>query len=144
MENYYEILQVSKEATDEELKKSYRELAKKYHPDKYMSESKEKQEEMSQRFALINDAYNTLSNKELRNKYDDELRKGRGNSGKKTKGENTNYQNIYEEFSKENINNMFGSFFNTDKKENAQESQELKNKTSNMFDSFFSMGKKGR
>ena len=61
--NYYEILQVSRESTPEEIKKKFRELAKKTHPDKTKKDS---EEEMSQ----INRAYEILSDKEQKEKYD--------------------------------------------------------------------------
>ena len=61
--NYYEILQVSRESTPEEIKKKFRELAKKTHPDKTKKDS---EEEMSQ----INRAYEILSDKDQKEKYD--------------------------------------------------------------------------
>ncbi|MGI9568022.1 MAG: DnaJ domain-containing protein [Nitrosopumilus sp.] len=61
--NYYEILKVSKDATQEEIKDKFRELAKKTHPDKTKKDS---EEEMSQ----INKAYEILSDKEQKERYD--------------------------------------------------------------------------
>lgn len=61
--NYYKILGVSKEATPEEIKKSFRELAKKTHPDRTKEDS---EEEMSK----LNKAYEVLSDKESRERYD--------------------------------------------------------------------------
>ena len=61
--NYYEIIGVSKDATPEEIKKKFRELAKKIHPDKTKEDS---EEEMTE----LNKAYEVLSDKELREKYD--------------------------------------------------------------------------
>lgn len=64
-ENYYEILGVSKTATDEEIKSSYKKLARKYHPDLNPGN-----EEAAEMFKKINDANSILSNAEKRKKYD--------------------------------------------------------------------------
>jgi molecular chaperone DnaJ len=61
--NYYEIIGVAKDATPEEIKKKFRELAKKNHPEKTKEDS---EEEMTE----LNKAYEVLSDKELREKYD--------------------------------------------------------------------------
>lgn len=61
--NYYEILDVSSDATMDEIKKKFRELAKKNHPDKTKEENDEKMIE-------LNKAYEILSDKESREKYD--------------------------------------------------------------------------
>jgi len=62
--DYYKILEISQDATQEEIKNQYRELAKKTHPDKSKDEKSE--EVMVQ----VNKAYEILSNEELRKKYD--------------------------------------------------------------------------
>lgn len=65
--NYYVILGVSKDANLEKIKKAYRNVAKKYHPDTGGSaEDKEK-------FLEIKEAYETLANEASRKKYDREL-----------------------------------------------------------------------
>ena len=63
--DYYEILGVKKTAPDEELKKAYRNLAKKYHPDKNKGNK-----EAEARFKEISEAYAVLSDKEKRDQYD--------------------------------------------------------------------------
>ena len=62
--DYYEILGVPREASQDDIKKAYRKLARKYHPDV----SKEKDAE--ERFKEINEAYQTLSEREKRAAYD--------------------------------------------------------------------------
>lgn len=62
---YYELLQVQTTATELEIKKSYRKLAIRYHPDKNPGD-----EEAAETFKKISEAYQVLSDKEQRVKYD--------------------------------------------------------------------------
>src|SRR5256885_14879071 len=63
--DYYDILGVKKTATDEEIKKAYRNLAKKYHPDKNKGNK-----EAENKFKEISEAYAVLSDTEKRAQYD--------------------------------------------------------------------------
>jgi curved DNA-binding protein len=63
--DYYNLLGVSKNATPEEVKKAYRKLALKYHPDRTKGDK-----EAEERFKEISEAYAVLSDKEKRQQYD--------------------------------------------------------------------------
>ena len=68
--NYYEILGVEKTATPDELKLAYRKLAKKYHPDMYVSASEQEKKDAEAKFKDINHAYEVLSDPQKRAAYD--------------------------------------------------------------------------
>jgi len=64
--HYYEILRVSRDATDKAIKKAYRKLAKQYHPDTYQGDKKEAED----KFKAISEAYEVLIDADKRAKYD--------------------------------------------------------------------------
>ena len=64
--DYYEVLGVDKNATEEEIKKAYRKLAKKYHPDP----NPNNKEEAEAKFKEVNEAYENLSDPQKRKMYD--------------------------------------------------------------------------
>jgi len=70
MPNYYDVLEVPQDATEEEIKKKYRKLSLQYHPDRNPDPS------VAEHFKEINGAYETLSDKSKRNEYDMELKFG--------------------------------------------------------------------
>ncbi|WOK94690.1 dnaJ protein ERDJ3B [Canna indica] len=92
--NYYDVLQVSKGASEEQIKRAYRKLALKYHPDKNQGN-----EEANKRFAEINNAYEVLSDSEKRKIYDrygEEGLKQHGDGG--GRGPGMNIQDIFDSF----------------------------------------------
>ena len=64
--DYYEVLGVPKDATEKDIKKAYRKLAFKYHPDKNPDHKKEAEE----KFKEVNEAYSVLSDPDKRRQYD--------------------------------------------------------------------------
>ncbi len=69
MKNYYEILEVDKNASEEVIEKAYKTLAKKYHPD--LQNNSNCQNKMQQ----INEAYEILSNDFKRREYDEKIKR---------------------------------------------------------------------
>ena len=63
--DYYEVLGVSRNADDAQIKKAYRKLAKKYHPDTNAGDAN-----AEQKFKEVTEAYTVLSDKEKRKLYD--------------------------------------------------------------------------
>jgi molecular chaperone DnaJ len=98
--DYYEVLGVSKNSSKDEIKKAYRKLAIKYHPDKNPGDSSA--EEM---FKEAAEAYEVLSNDEKRAKYDRFGHAGMGGAGGFS-GQGMNMEDIFEHFG-----DIFGGAF---------------------------------
>src|SRR5210317_456836 len=98
MPSYYEILGVSKDANDSEIKKAYRSASLKYHPDRNQSK------EAITKIQDINEAYEILSDKEKKQQYDNELNGVRPNT----------FQQVHTNFNTDfgDINSMFNMMFN--------------------------------
>lgn len=72
-QDYYKTLGVSETATETDIKKAFRKLAKQYHPDMHPNDKKAEEQ-----FKKVNEAYEVLGNQQRRKEYDD-LRKNIGN-----------------------------------------------------------------
>lgn len=94
--NYYELLEIQKNADKESIKKAYRKLALKYHPDRNQGDS-----EAEAKFKLINEAYEVLSDDEKKaiyDRYGKEGLKGRVGGG-------------FSDFAFDDLGDIFSSFF---------------------------------
>jgi len=115
--DYYKILGIAKGATDEEIKKAYRKMALKYHPDKNKAAGAE------EKFKEIAEAYEILSDKKKRDLYDkygeDGLSGRMGGMGGGGGGAGTHFNHTFHD-PREIFKNFFG--------------------TSNPFESFYNMG----
>ena len=118
MRNLYEILGVDKSASDKEIKKAYRKLAIKYHPDKQTGKSEEEQKEAAEKMQEINLAYETLSDASKREHYDT-YGTVDGN-GQQMSGEGFSAEEIFRHM-QEQMDNGFGDFFNNNNYYNSQE-----------------------
>lgn len=97
--DYYEVLGVSKSASKDEIKKAYRKLAIKYHPDKNPGDK-----EAEDRFKEAAEAYEVLSNDDKRAKYDRFGHQAMGAGG--FSGQGMNMEDIFEHFG-----DIFGGAF---------------------------------
>ena len=68
--DYYEVLGVSKNASNDELKRAFRKLSMLYHPDRQVGKSDTEKKEAEDKFKEITEAYEVLSNKDKRAQYD--------------------------------------------------------------------------
>ena len=94
MENYYEILEVSPNASKEIIDKAYRTLAKKYHPD---ANSIDKKQWAEEKFKKINEAYEVISNEEKREEYDRNLKRQEEQYLIENEDLKSKYQKLYEQ-----------------------------------------------
>ena len=68
--DYYKILGVAKDASDDDIKKAYRKLAMKYHPDRWVNGTEDEKKDAEQKFKEIAEANEVLSDPQKRQMYD--------------------------------------------------------------------------
>ena len=100
--DYYEVLGVDKTADEKEIKKAYRKLAMKYHPDVSEEEGSE------EKFKEISEAYAVLSDEEKRQRYDKFGHAGMDGFTAEDFYQNVNFEDIFQGFDIGNIFEMFG------------------------------------
>lgn len=71
--SYYDILGVSKDATTDQIRKAFKKLSVKYHPDKHINDSEEEKKIAEEKFKEINEAYEVLSDDKKRQEYDNPI-----------------------------------------------------------------------
>lgn len=105
--DYYEVLGVAKGASQDEIKKAYRKIAIKYHPDKNPDDK-----EAEEKFKEAAEAYDVLSNPEKKERYDRFGHAGVGGAGGFGGGAGgMNMEDIFSNFGDIFGDDMFGSFF---------------------------------
>lgn len=125
--NYYDILQINKNASPEIIEKAYKTLAKKYHPDLQPEENKKQAEEI---LKDINEAYEVLSNSISKADYD--------NSLKENYISEEDYENLYNQnkILRSELNNIYEN-----QRENLDNNiyyEDIENKNNNVYNNSFS------
>lgn len=139
--DYYQILHVSEKASPEEIRKAYRKLAVKYHPDNAGEQAREQ-------FDKVQEAYGVLGDEEKRAVYDERRRGGAAGSGPETKegrgsnagqpgGQEADYKDLAA-FYAGAYKNSFDKFFGKGmQKQMKQESGARPMNTDALFESYF-------
>ena len=143
--NYYEVLGVSENADVLEIRKKYRKLAMKYHPDRNSGD-----ENATKKFREVTEAYEILGDEKKREEYDcrrKNIQSQRRNKNKKRNVKNKFSQNDFtfgRDFFKSarEMRGMFENNFRMDKKQEEKAKLEKEN-IKNQFERFFDMKGKG-
>lgn len=140
MKDYYAILKVTKNATAEEIKKSYRKLAVEFHPDRNQGDVKK-----AEMFREINEAYEILGDETKRKQYDEGgIKNKNGNKKTEESKKNANGDTRNATFDINDFEKRFESFFGftKDGAKVDKGSGSQKFNTDAMFNSFFNVNKK--
>lgn len=142
MTDWYKVLQISRQASDKEIKAAYRKLAKKYHPDAHPGDKK-----CEAYFKEITEAYTILSDAKKRKKFDEELDGLKHTTDYQTKAKRQNKTQTEETGTVDfqNISRNFERFFGFDPKTKEVVNEEKLNPnlrtgnpldTTNIFEAF--------
>lgn len=123
--NYYRVLGIREEATEDEIKKAYRKVAKKYHPDANPGDK-----EADKKFKEAAEAYAVLGDIEKRKVYDKECQTRKAGSGRERNGKNqSGTRTETPEMNFEDLSKSFEQFFGFHPKSNHVDEEKLnKNK----------------
>lgn len=136
MKNLYKILEINENASQAEIKKAYRGLAKKYHPDANING-----EDTEEKFKEITEAYDILRDEKYRKEYDEKLLNSKNSEYKKSQREQSPFKKT--SMNKMDIGDEFECFFgfNPKTKEKNKNFDKKSNKnpmdTTDIFNTFF-------
>lgn len=122
-QDYYKILGVKKDASKEEIKKAYRKLAKKYHPDLHPDDK-----EATEKFSEVNEAYEVLSDDKKREQYDTF-----GQSGNFSQGQNFDPSQF-------DFSDLFSNFGSSNRSYTYTQNNKSSSGFSDFFDTLFGGG----
>jgi curved DNA-binding protein len=110
--DYYEVLGVPKNSSDEEIKKAYRKLAMQYHPDR----NRGQETWANEKFKEINEAFGILGDPEKRRQYDQFGTSGAASDIFSSQNTRTSFEDLMKDFGSEGmgfgfLDEIFGNFF---------------------------------
>jgi DnaJ-class molecular chaperone len=141
VKNYYEILGIDCDSNKDEIKKAFRNLAKKYHPDKNKDN-----EEAYKKFQEVSEAYEVLGSEDSKANYDKKLASLKNKSKNKSEEKSRTSSNKAANSKEANLgdlNSYFESFFGFNGQSNEINKDKIKKSknpmdTSDIFERFFS------
>lgn len=109
MIDYYNILEVNIDASSEEIKKAYRNKARKYHPDNFSNASAKMQKEAEKKFKEVQEAYSVLGDESKRKIYNYDRKNGANSTSYKrpyNQSHNQSYSRTYSSYEEELLRRM--------------------------------------
>jgi DnaJ family protein C protein 7 len=112
--DYYKILGVEKNSSDDEIKKAYRKRVLLHHPDRHSSATEEERKEHEKNFKELGEAYAVLSDPKKKNQYDRKLNKERKCTQRFQDLDDSELQTMFHNVHKVHIPQMIYVFFGND------------------------------